>query len=116
LAEACLRFAVEEARRELKLARLPFVVIGLGKFGAVELGYGADLDVLFVGGRNAGGQLQAIKLATKVIEFMAQKTAAGMLFAVDARLRPDGQDGPLAGTIEAHRDYYAKRAQLWERQ
>jgi glutamate-ammonia-ligase adenylyltransferase len=116
LAGACLRFLLEQARRELKLMKFPFVIIGMGKFGGQELGYGADLDVLFVGGKGDQGQTRASKLATKVIDFMSRQTAEGTLFAVDARLRPDGGKGPLASSLEAHRDYYVKRAQLWERQ
>ena len=111
MAEVCLRFALAEERRALKLQKLPFAIIGVGKFGGQELGYGADLDVLFVG---AG--TDAIKLATRVIDFMARPTAAGKLFEVDARLRPDGKDGLLASSVAAHRNYYKQRAQLWERQ
>lgn len=116
LAEACLRFAFDGVRRELKLTKFPFAIIGLGKLGGKELGYGADLDVMFVGGEDAGDVPTATKLATKFIESMRRQTEAGMLFAVDARLRPDGEKGPLAGSLEAYRDYYATRAQLWERQ
>jgi len=116
VAEACLRFTLEQARRELKLMKFPFVIIGMGKLGGQELGYGADLDVLFVGGKGTEGQTRASKLAARVIEFMSQRTGEGMLFTVDARLRPDGEKGPLASSPEAHRDYYLKRAQLWERQ
>ena len=116
LAEACLRFAVQHTQKELGLKRLPFLVIGMGKFGGRELGYGADLDVLFVGGTGANDQAQAIKLASSVIDFMSRPTGAGALFAVDSRLRPDGAKGTLASSLGTHRDYYAKRAQLWERQ
>lgn len=111
LAEVCLRFAVAESRRALRQSRLPFAIIGLGKLGGQELGYGADLDVLFV-----GTGPPAVKLATAVIDFMARPSQAGKLFEVDARLRPDGQDGPLVGRLEAYRDYYRRRAELWERQ
>jgi len=111
LAEATLRFALHQARRELQLTALPFAVIAMGKFGGEELGYGADLDVLFVGEE----QTDAIRLTTKLIEFMSLPTDAGTLFAVDARLRPDGEKGVLASSLEAHRDYYLKRAQLWEK-
>ncbi len=111
LAETCLRFALEHARRELQLTKLPFLIVGMGKFGGQELGYGADLDVLFVGeGAEAG------KLAARVIEFMSRPTSGGKLFEVDSRLRPDGKDGPLASGIEAHAGYYRQRAHLWERQ
>jgi glutamate-ammonia-ligase adenylyltransferase len=111
VAEVSLCLAVAEARRQLKLSKRPFAIIGLGKLGGQELGYGADLDVIFVG---AG--VPAIQLATHVIDFMSRATSAGKLFEVDARLRPDSQDGPLAGTVEAYRDYYRQRAELWERQ
>jgi glutamate-ammonia-ligase adenylyltransferase len=116
LAEACLRFALDHARRQLTLAKFPFAVIGMGKFGGKELGFGADLDVLFVGGKDASDQPTAIKLASRVIEFMARQTGGGALFPVDARLRPDGEKGPLVTSLDAHRDYYRHRAQLWERQ
>jgi glutamate-ammonia-ligase adenylyltransferase len=116
LAEVTLRIALHQARRELQLVQLPFAIIGLGKFGGEELGYGADLDVLFIGGRGDGDQASAIRLAAKVIEFMTQPTEQGTLFPVDPRLRPDGEKGSLASALEAHRDYYQQRAELWERQ
>jgi glutamate-ammonia-ligase adenylyltransferase len=116
LAEACLRFALERVQQERKLTKFPFAVIGMGKFGGMELGYGADLDVLFVGGTNTRNQADAVKLASGVIDFMSRKTSDGSLFPMDARLRPDGEKGTLASSLEAHRDYYGNRAQLWERQ
>jgi glutamate-ammonia-ligase adenylyltransferase len=116
LAETCLRFAVERAQTDIKLTGVPFAVIGMGKFGGMELGYGADLDVLFVGGTGASDQAEASRLASRVMDFMGRQTSAGSLFVVDPRLRPDGEKGTLASSLEAHRDYYGKRAQLWERQ
>jgi [glutamine synthetase] adenylyltransferase / [glutamine synthetase]-adenylyl-L-tyrosine phosphorylase len=116
LAEACLRFALESARQGRRQAKLPFAIIGMGKFGGMELGYGADLDVLFVGGTDSGDQADVVKLASRVIDFMSRQTSEGGLFPVDARLRPDGEKGSLASSLEAHRDYYGKRAQFWERQ
>jgi glutamate-ammonia-ligase adenylyltransferase len=116
VAEVCLRFALHEARRQLKRADLPLAIIGLGKCGGEELGYGADLDVLFVGGHGASDQAEAVALAVKVIELMSQRTEAGMLYVVDARLRPDGEKGVLASSLAAHADYYRQRGELWERQ
>jgi len=112
LAEAALRFALHQARLATRLAAFPFAVIGMGKFGGEEIGYGADLDVIFVG---EGDSTDAIRLAARLIEFTSQPTDAGTLFAMDARLRPDGEKGPLAASWEAHRDYYHRRAQLWEK-
>jgi len=111
LAEAVLRLALHQSRVELKLTTLPFAVIAMGKLGGEELGYGADLDVLFVGEPAA----DAARLAAKLIEFMSLPTESGTLFPVDARLRPEGAKGMLANSLEAHRDYYLRRARLWER-
>jgi len=106
VAETCLRFALAQVRSSTEA----FVVIGMGKLGGRELGYGADLDVLFVGDAAASG------IAMRLMDFMSRPTAAGTLFQVDPRLRPDGEKGALAGSLEAHRDYYRHRALLWERQ
>jgi glutamate-ammonia-ligase adenylyltransferase len=106
MAETCLRFGLQEVRQ----GKLPFAVIGMGKLGGRELGYGADLDVLFVGGKDAIGT------ATRLMDFMGRHTPAGTLFSVDPRLRPDGEKGALASSLDAHRDYYRHRALLWERQ
>jgi uncharacterized protein (TIGR01777 family) len=88
-------------------------VIALGKFGGQELGYGADLDVLFVSERDG---VEGIKQATDLMAFMERQTPTGVLFKVDPRLRPDGEKGPLACSLAAHQEYYRQRAQLWERQ
>ncbi len=86
----------------------PMSVVALGKFGGGDLSYGADLDVLFVGGTPA--------LASKLIGLLGRDTGDGALFKVDARLRPDGEDGPLALPLEAFARYFRSRAQFWERQ
>jgi glutamate-ammonia-ligase adenylyltransferase len=114
LAEACLEFALECVRRQLPLENFPFAIIGMGKLGGQELGYGADLDVLFVGGKSAGDVSEASKIAAKIMEFVSKNTASGSLFAVDARLRPDGEKGTLANTLQGYSDYYKNRAQFWE--
>src|SRR4029077_11932242 len=48
LADACLQYAVEVTMRKHKLKTAPFVIIGLGKLGGVEIDYGSDLDIIFV--------------------------------------------------------------------
>jgi [glutamine synthetase] adenylyltransferase / [glutamine synthetase]-adenylyl-L-tyrosine phosphorylase len=82
--------------------------IALGKFGGREISYGADLDVLFVG--------DDIRAAQKIMIAMAQQTAEGNIWALDARLRPEGEKGPLVCSIETYQSYYAGRAQPWELQ
>ena len=101
LAEACLTF-VDELRGSVS----DLTIIALGKFGGGEIGYGADLDVLFVG--------ENTRAAQHLMVAMAQPTAEGAIYTLDARLRPDGEAGPLTLPLEAYGAYYETRAQLWE--
>jgi glutamate-ammonia-ligase adenylyltransferase len=103
LAEACLVFVNRLLNPEAELT-----VIALGKFGGREIGYGADLDVLFVG--------EDARAAQNLIGALAQSSAEGSIATVDARLRPEGEKGPLVCGLETLRVYYEKRAQFWELQ
>jgi glutamate-ammonia-ligase adenylyltransferase len=114
LAEACLQYAVEALRRRHKLKRPPFCVLGLGKLGGHEITYGLDLDIVFVARSDAGNLPQCQGWASELMELLSAKTEAGATFATDARLRPDGEKGLLVNTVEAHEDYYRRRAALWE--
>ena len=100
LAEACLLFV------NRLLGSEELTIIALGKFGGREIGYGADLDVLFVG--------EDIRAAQNLVVAMAQPSAEGNLPTLDARLRPDGEKGPLVCSLAAYESYYQRRAQLWE--
>jgi glutamate-ammonia-ligase adenylyltransferase len=108
LADACVGRALASAASAKGGGAPPMSVIALGKYGGRDLSYGADLDVIFVGG--------APGLAAKLIGLLGRDTGDGALFKVDARLRPDGEDGPLALPLEACARYYRTRAQFWERQ
>jgi glutamate-ammonia-ligase adenylyltransferase len=103
LAEACL-IAVEQLLDQENI----LTVIGLGKFGGGEITYGSDLDVLFLG--------ENTKTAQNLMVAMGQPTAEGNISPLDARLRPDGEKGPLVCSLGAYESYYAQRAQLWELQ
>src|SRR5438128_4914231 len=102
VAEACL---IVVARL---LASEQLTVIALGKFGGREMSYGADLDVLFVG--------DDVRAAQNVMNAMAHPTAEGNIWALDARLRPEGEKGPVVCSLETYESYYASRAQPWELQ
>jgi len=102
LAEACLVFTQRELRVDDSLT-----VIALGKFGGQELGYGADLDVLFIGGDPSD--------ATRLVGAMTEQTAEGRVFPVDVRLRPEGEKGLMAVALPEWEDYFARgRGHLWE--
>lgn len=81
-------------------------VIALGKFGGMELSYGSDLDVLLIGENQ-----QAASALTKE---MGRQSPEGILFPIDARLRPEGHGSPLAVPLSRFESYYRERAQLWE--
>ncbi len=102
VAEACL----------IAVARLltgdQLTVIALGKFGGRETSYGADLDVLFVG--------DDVRAVQNLMISMAQPTAEGDIWPLDARLRPEGEKGPIVCSLETYESYYANRAQPWELQ
>jgi glutamate-ammonia-ligase adenylyltransferase len=102
LAEACLLFMANH------LGGDQLTIIALGKYGGREISYGADLDVVFVG--------DDIRAAQNLIVTMAQPTAEGNIWVLDARLRPEGEKGPLVCSLETYQSYYASRAQPWELQ
>ncbi|MGA3266369.1 MAG: hypothetical protein ABSE16_06075 [Verrucomicrobiota bacterium] len=114
LADACLQYAVEVVMRKNQLRLPPFAVIGLGKLAGCEIDYGSDLDVVFVANAKAMELEKLQRLAVEVMELLSRQTAAGTVFQVDARLRPDGEKGLLVNTLAAYAEYYRKRAQLWE--
>jgi len=118
LADVCIETALA-----LCPAPLPFAVIGLGKLGGRELHYSSDLDVIFVyeppaGADRAGRQAayhQAEKRAEDLLKALGERTREGVVFEVDARLRPFGTEGQLVRTVESYRDYYARQGEPWER-
>ncbi|HOC57957.1 MAG TPA: bifunctional [glutamate--ammonia ligase]-adenylyl-L-tyrosine phosphorylase/[glutamate--ammonia-ligase] adenylyltransferase [Verrucomicrobiota bacterium] len=114
LAEACLQYALEVVMRKHALKAPPFVIIGLGKLGGAEIDYGSDLDVVFVADTSAKDLPKLARLALEVLELLSARTEHGVVFRMDARLRPDGDKGLLVNTLSAYEDYYRQRAQLWE--
>ena len=103
LAEACLLHTQRALGLEGELT-----VVAMGKFGGGELSYGCDLDVIFIG--------DAPARAAELLKAMTAQTAEGIVFPVDARLRPEGQAGLLAVPLASYRQYFQTRAQLWEAQ
>jgi glutamate-ammonia-ligase adenylyltransferase len=114
LAAACLQYALDAVCRGQRPGVAPFCVIGMGKLGGNEVGYGSDLDVLFVAPSGAKNLPACQPLAAGVMDLLARPTEMGIVFRVDTRLRPDGEKGLLVNTIEAYEEYYRRRAALWE--
>ncbi len=103
-----------------------FSVIAYGKLGGIELGYGSDLDMVFLHagtqGQTYGGKIPIdnhqffARLGQRVIHILTTHTAVGKLYEPDMRLRPSGSSGILVSHIEAFYDYQTNSAWTWEHQ
>jgi glutamate-ammonia-ligase adenylyltransferase len=92
-------------------------VVGYGKLGGKELGYGSDLDIVFLydDSRKDDAEILA-RVSQRVITWLTSHTAGGVLYETDLRLRPDGASGLLVSSLAAFRDYQLRRAWTWEHQ
>jgi glutamate-ammonia-ligase adenylyltransferase len=92
-------------------------VIAYGKLGGKELGYGSDLDIIFLYDEALAPQPEKLaRIAQRMNTWLASHTAAGVLYETDLRLRPDGASGLLVSSLGAFREYQMKRAWTWEHQ
>ena len=113
--------ALAEASLEAALTALepqvPFAVVAFGRFGGAELGYASDLDVAFVHrGSGADGTEEAERVAAGLLRFLGGDTPAERVWTVDASLRPEGRNGPLARSLDGWHGYLDRWASTWERQ
>ncbi|ROR49251.1 bifunctional [glutamate--ammonia ligase]-adenylyl-L-tyrosine phosphorylase/[glutamate--ammonia-ligase] adenylyltransferase [Diaphorobacter sp. C33] len=98
-----------------------FAVIGYGKLGGKELGYGSDLDIVFVfdDDDERAPEVYAA-FVRKLINWLTVKTGEGDLFEIDTALRPNGNSGLLVTSFQAYADYQQQRgsntAWTWEHQ
>ncbi len=94
-----------------------FAVIGYGKLGGKELGYASDLDLVYLYDDPAPDAASIYaKLATRLTNWLSTRTAAGILFETDLRLRPDGEAGLIVNSLETFRKYQLESAWVWEHQ
>ncbi|UIX35165.1 bifunctional [glutamine synthetase] adenylyltransferase/[glutamine synthetase]-adenylyl-L-tyrosine phosphorylase [Streptomyces sp. GQFP] len=97
-----------------------FAVIGMGRFGGHELGYGSDADVLFVHEAREGvGEEEAAKAANAVVSEMRrllQVPSSDPPLLIDADLRPEGKSGPTVRTLTSYEAYYRRWSLVWESQ
>src|SRR5690625_4898409 len=94
-----------------------FAVISYGKLGGKELGYASDLDLVFLydDPREDAPEIYA-KLGRRMASWLSTMTSSGRLYDIDLRLRPDGDAGMLAVSLEAFTQYQLKHAWPWEHQ
>lgn len=104
-----------------------FAILAYGKLGGLELGYGSDLDIVFLhdsagsdqhteGARSVENSVFFARLAQRIIHLLSTATAAGVLYEADTRLRPSGASGLLASNVDAFADYQRNEAWTWEHQ
>ena len=94
-----------------------FAVISYGKLGGKELGYASDLDIVFLYDDAAPESAEVYtRLAQRTNTWLSSQTAAGILFETDLRLRPNGDSGLIACSLEAFRKYQLESAWVWEHQ
>jgi glutamine synthetase adenylyltransferase/Zn-dependent oligopeptidase len=102
-------------------------VAAYGKLGGLELGYGSDLDLVFL--HDSSGELQQtngerpldnviffLRLGQRIVHLLTMHSAAGRLYEVDMRLRPNGKGGFLMTGIDAFESYQCNEAWTWEHQ
>ena len=128
-AEAALQVAVAAAEEEFaakhgRIAGSELVVVGLGRLGGGVLTHASDLDIVYLftgthegesdGERPLGATLYFNRLAQRVTAALSVPTAQGALYEVDTRLRPQGNQGPLAASVESFARYQREDAWTWE--
>lgn len=115
LAEVTVRAIYQKVVQQNKPAEGEgFAVVALGKFGGMELSYKSDLDVVFVCSDTSPVE-EMIELARRLLNGVSAVTSDGVLYEMDARLRPEGQSAPLVVTESRYYEYLEKRASVWER-
>jgi glutamate-ammonia-ligase adenylyltransferase len=125
LADAVIARAYEIAVAEVRVTRPPseasygpaqqMWVIALGRLGMREFDLASDADLVFVVGDADAKELEFwTRVAERIVDLITAYTGEGVLFAVDARLRPNGASGPLVATEGSFKDYFTRTAEAWE--
>ncbi len=131
LAEAALsvlvpRVLVDCARRHGRVPGGGMVVVAMGKAGGQEMMAGSDLDLMFIydhpgdvsesrGGRSLPASQWFVRAVQACIAALTAPGPEGQMYALDMRLRPSGNKGPIAVSLESFKRYHAQDAWTWER-
>ncbi|KPF63829.1 bifunctional [glutamate--ammonia ligase]-adenylyl-L-tyrosine phosphorylase/[glutamate--ammonia-ligase] adenylyltransferase [Porphyrobacter sp. AAP60] len=128
-AEAALTLAADATVQEFaakhgRIADSELLILGLGRLGGGALTHASDLDIVYLftgdfsaqsdGDRPLGATTYYNRLASRVSAALSVPTAQGALYEVDTRLRPQGNQGPLAVSCEAFGKYQREAAWTWE--
>jgi [glutamine synthetase] adenylyltransferase / [glutamine synthetase]-adenylyl-L-tyrosine phosphorylase len=116
--QAALDAMIRASLPEDGKAPAAIAVIGMGRLGGAELGYGSDADLMFVCEPVSGVEdSQAVKWSTSVVEPIRALLGTPSVdppLEVDANLRPEGRSGALVRTLASYAAYYEQWAQCWE--
>ncbi|KZE31244.1 bifunctional [glutamate--ammonia ligase]-adenylyl-L-tyrosine phosphorylase/[glutamate--ammonia-ligase] adenylyltransferase [Crenobacter luteus] len=94
-----------------------FAIVGYGKLGGKELGYASDLDIVFLyDDAHPDAPDVYSRLARRLSTWLTSTTAAGQLYDIDLRLRPNGSSGLLVSSVTAFEQYQQQNAWVWEHQ
>ena len=129
IAEGTIVALAEAATEEFeavhgRIAGGELLVLALGRLGGMALTHASDLDLIFLydgpkdavsdGGKKLGPADYFNRLAKRVVAALSVPTAAGPLYDVDTRLRPQGEQGMLAVHVDSFADYQRTEAWTWE--
>ncbi|GGH35247.1 glutamate-ammonia-ligase adenylyltransferase [Microbacterium album] len=120
ITEVTLQATLRAVRREVVPADaddLDFAIIGMGRFGGAELGFGSDADVLYVYRPESVEPQRAESLARKIVaELRRVSEDLRLPLELDADLRPEGRKGPIVRSLDAYGEYYRRWSLSWEAQ
>jgi glutamate-ammonia-ligase adenylyltransferase len=138
LAEAIVAQTLDYARAQMRPqfgepfnsdgSNTGFAVIAYGKFGSIEMGYGSDLDLVFVydtdqpdestvgGTRAIAASDYFARLVQRIVNLLTLQTAAGRAYEIDLELRPSGNSGLVVTRLAGFEKYQRESAWIWEHQ
>ncbi len=120
ITEVTIQATLRAVRREVvpaEDAALDFAVVAMGRFGGAELGFGSDADVMYVYDANGIDPERANTLALKLVSELRQHSEDHRVpLDLDADLRPEGRNGPLARSLDSYAAYYGRWSLSWEAQ
>ncbi len=117
LAEALLEEALDVAWRACDgPVERPFIIVGYGKLGGIELGPTSDLDLVFIHRFDSDQARFLHRFARKLLHVLTARTYNGALYEIDMRLRPSGSAGTMISSLDAYIAYQRKQAWTWEQQ
>ena len=113
--------------RQVEATDTGFAIVGYGKLGGIELGYGSDLDLVFLhgsrdpnattdGARPLANDVFYARLGQRIVFILTTRTPAGLAYETDMRLRPNGNAGMLVSSLPAFEAYQSDQAWTWEHQ